>query len=55
MASIDRSINLHCRFTEKTYKEFLKFIEETGLTKTKAVEKALVHYMEYYKKTGKIN
>ena len=45
---------LNCKL-EKTVAEKLdKFIEETGLSKTAAVEKALIKYIEQYNKTGKI-
>lgn len=45
--------NLNCKVDIKVSDELEKFIEETKLSKTATVEKALMMYIEYYKKTGK--
>ena len=45
--------NLNCKVDIKVSDELEKFIEETKLSKTATVEKALIMYIEYYKKTGK--
>ena len=45
---------LNCKL-EKPIADMLdKFIEDTGLSKTVTVEKALKAYLEQYEKTGKI-
>ena len=54
MASTLKQINLHIRFDDETYETFLRFIKETGLSKTKSIEKAIKRYMDYYNETGKI-
>ena len=45
--------NLNCKVDIKVSDELEKFIEETKLSKTAIVEKALMMYIEHYKKTGK--
>lgn len=45
--------NLNCKVDIKISDELEKFIEETKLSKTATVEKALMMYIEHYKKTGK--
>ena len=45
--------DLNCKVDIKVSDELEKFIEETKLSKTATVEKALMMYIEYYKKTGK--
>lgn len=45
--------NLNCKVDIKVSDELEKFIEETKLSKTATVEKALMMYIEHYKKTGK--
>lgn len=45
--------NLNCKVDIKVSDELEKFIEETKLSKTATVEKALIMYIEHYKKTGK--
>lgn len=46
--------NLNCKVDKQISNALEKFIEETKLSKTATVEKALVMYIEHYKKTGKI-
>ena len=46
--------NLNCKVDIKVSNELEKFIEETNLSKTATVEKALMMYIEHYNKTGKI-
>ena len=46
--------NLNCKVDIKVSNELEKFIEETNLSKTAIVEKALMMYIEHYNKTGKI-
>ena len=46
--------NLNCKVDIKVSDELEKFIEETKLSKTATVEKALKMYIEHYNKTGKI-
>ena len=48
------SKNLNCKVDKKVSDLLEKFIEDTGLSKTATVEKALRMYIEHYKKTGKI-
>ena len=43
----------HCRIDRLISEALNKLCEETGLTKTKAVERALSTYIETYKKSGK--
>lgn len=45
--------NLNCKVDIKVSDELEKFIKETKLSKTATVEKALMMYIEHYKKTGK--
>ncbi len=42
-----------CKLDKKISQALTEFCEETGRTKTSAVERALVKYLEEYKKTGK--
>ena len=46
--------NRNCKVDIKVSNEREKFIEETNLSKTATVEKALMMYIEHYNKTGKI-
>lgn len=46
--------NLNCKMDKQIIESLEKFVEETGLSKTATVEKALKMYIEYYYKTGKI-
>lgn len=48
------SKNLNCKIDKSVSDMLEKFIEDTGLSKTATVEKALKMYIEQYKKTGKI-
>lgn len=45
--------NLNCNVDIKISDELEKFTTETKLSKTATVEKALMMYIEHYKKTGK--
>ncbi len=42
-----------CKLDKKISQALTEFCEETGRTKTSAVERALVKYLEEYKKSGK--
>ena len=46
--------NLNCKVDKEVSDKLENFIEDTGLSKTATVEKALKMYIEHYKKTGKI-
>ena len=43
-----------CKLNKETSEKLQKFCEDTGLSKTKAVEKALEKYIADYRKTGKM-
>ena len=45
---------LHCNLNKTISEALVKFCNETGLTKTVAVERALKLYLEQYDETGKI-
>lgn len=45
---------LNCKIERSIAEELDKFIEETGLSKTVTVERALKMYFEQFGKTGKI-
>ena len=45
---------LNCKIERSISEELDKFIEETGLSKTVTVERALKMYFEQFGKTGKI-
>ena len=47
------SVLLHCRLNKEVADALEAFCEESGLTKTAAVERALKMYFENYKKTGR--
>lgn len=42
-----------CKLDKKVSQALTKFCEETGRTKTAAVERALIKYLEEYKETGR--
>lgn len=44
---------LSCRLAKEAYDKLSYVSRESGLTKTKVVEKALDMFYEHYKKTGK--
>ena len=46
--------NLNIRLDPKMYSSLQEFSDETGLTKTKTVEKALIRYFEHYRTTGRL-
>ena len=46
--------NLNCKVDKEVSDLLEKFIEDTRLSKTAKVKKALKMYIEHYKKTGKI-
>lgn len=46
--------NLNCKIDKALSDKLEKFIQETRLSKTATVEKALATYIERYDKTGKI-
>ena len=45
--------NVNCKIDVKIVEEFENICEETGLTKTKALERAMLAYIKKYKETGK--
>ena len=45
---------LHCRMSRKLTEDLNRFCEDTSLTRTAAVERALRKYLESYKETGRI-
>lgn len=45
---------LSCRLDKQAFAKLEEVCEESGLTKTKAVEKAIERYYDDYKKTGKV-
>ena len=45
---------LHCKIDKSIAKILVEFCQETGLSKTAAVERAIKKYVEVYKETGKI-
>jgi hypothetical protein len=45
---------LHCKIDKGIAKILVEFCQETGLSKTAAVERAIRMYVEFYKSTGKI-
>lgn len=46
---------LHCRLDKRIAEMLNKFSEETGLTKTKAVERAVERYIKSYEETGRVS
>jgi len=46
--------NLNCKIEKEISDRLEKFTEETGVSKTKAVERALKMYLESFDKTGKV-
>lgn len=46
--------NLNCKIDKTLSDKLEKFIQDTRLSKTATVEKALAAYIERYDKTGKI-
>ncbi len=46
--------NLNCKVDKTVSDKLEKFIEETKLSKTATVEKALTEFIDRYNKTGKI-
>ena len=45
---------INCKIEREIAEKLEKMCEDTGLSKTKVVEKALIKYIEEYNKTGKI-
>lgn len=45
---------LHCKITMEVSDMLTSFSEETGLSKTATVEKALKKYIKDYNRTGKL-
>ena len=45
---------INCYVKKNIATDLEKFCEDTGLSKTVAVEKAVEKYLEHYKKTGRI-
>ena len=48
------SDTLNCKVEKQISDKLIRLCEETGLSKTKVVEKALIQYIERYQETGKI-
>lgn len=48
------SKNLNCKIDKSASDMLEKFIEDTKMSKTATVEKALLMYIEQYRKTGRI-
>lgn len=46
--------NLNCKIDKALSDKLEKFVQDTRLSKTATVEKALTAYIERYDKTGKI-
>lgn len=46
--------NLNCKINKALSDKLEKFVQDTRLSKTATVEKALEEYIERYYKTGKI-
>lgn len=46
--------NLNCKIDKSLSDRLEKFVQDTRLSKTATVEKALAAYIERYDKTGKI-
>jgi len=47
------AVVLHCNLDKSVSDGLNVLCDETGLSKTKAVERALINYIEEYKKSGK--
>ena len=45
---------LSCRLAKEQYDKMVHISKDSGLTKTKVVEKALDMFYDHYKKTGKV-
>lgn len=45
---------INCKIEREIAERLEKFTEETGLSKTVSIEKALIRYLDNYDKTGKI-
>ena len=46
--------HLSCRLDRKAVNQLMEICNEVGLTKTKAVEKAIGKFYEEYKRTGRV-
>ena len=46
--------NLNCKIDKEVSDKLEKFIEDTKMSKTATVERALTEFIEKYNKTGKI-
>lgn len=45
---------LHCKIDKQIAEMLVKLCQETGLSKTVAVERAIKMYEQYFRETGKI-
>lgn len=45
---------LNCKIERSISEQLDALVNETGLSKTATVERALLRYLEYYKKTGRV-
>ena len=48
------SKSLNCKIEKETFEMLEKFIQETKMSKTATVERALIEYIQKFNKTGKI-
>ncbi len=48
-----RYFHLHCMIKQEIIDELDEICEETGLARTRAIERALIAYMKNYAETGK--
>ena len=49
-----REENLHVKIKAEVNEKLIDFCNDTGISKTAAVEKALTLYIEQYRETGRI-
>ena len=55
MKSKKESVVVYCKIKKEISDLLAQFCDETGMSKTAAVENAIKLYYERYSKTGKIN
>ena len=44
---------INCKIDKKMYDKLIKICDDTGLSKTKAIERAIKVYADEFEKTGK--
>lgn len=47
------SNTINCKIDKEIYEKLVKICDDTGLSKTKAIERAIKIYYEEYAKTGR--